>query len=121
MSHDGHGEGAREARQADVVILSAACCNPSMGGLDEHARRVIEKAAAAAGVEVRISVQPMSAALYGAVPKEVVAQLQSDNQAGGLRMPVVIVNGKAASYGVPDVAGIAAALRALAGSEPAVK
>jgi hypothetical protein len=76
-----------------------------MGGLDEQARRVVEQAAAETGVEVQVSMQPMSTALYGGVPKEVVAQLKSDNQAGALRMPVVMINGKAVSYGVPDKGG----------------
>ena len=118
MDHNGRGEGSRGAA---VVILSAACCNPSMGGLDEQARRVIEQAAVEAGVEVQVSIQPMSTALYGGVPKEVVAQLKSDSQAGGLRMPVVIINGKGVSYGMPDTGRITAALRELAGAKPAAK
>jgi hypothetical protein len=121
MDHNGRGKGSQEAERAEVVILSAACCNPSLGSLDEQARRVIEHAAAETGVEAHVSLQPMSAALYGGVPKEVVAQLKSDSQAGGLRMPVVMINGKAVSYGVPDAERIAAALRELAGSKPVVK
>jgi hypothetical protein len=121
MDHNGRGTGSQEAGRAEVVILSAACCNPSLGGLDEQARRVIAHAAAETGVEVHVSLQPMSTALYGGVPKEVVAQLKSDNQAGALRMPVVMINGKAVSCGVPDAGRITAALRELAGAEPAVK
>ncbi len=115
------GKGVPGAGRADAVILSAACCNPSMSGLDEQAKRVIEQAASETGVEVHISLQPMSAALYGGVPKDVVAQLKSDNQAGSLRMPVVIINGKGVCYGVPDPGRITTALRELAGAGPLVK
>jgi hypothetical protein len=121
MDHKGHGGEKGEAAHVDVVILSGACCNPSLGGMDEQARRVLEQAAAAAGVEVHVSKQPMSAALYGGVPKDVVAQLKRDSSAGGLRMPVVIINGKGVSYGPADAERITAVLRGLAGVEPAVK
>ncbi|MGA2479255.1 MAG: hypothetical protein ABSG63_10950 [Spirochaetia bacterium] len=121
MDHNGRGKGSEETVHAGVVILSAACWNPSMGGLDEQARRVVETAASETGVEVQVSLQPMSAALYGGVPKEVVAQLKIDSQAGGLRMPVVMINGKAVSYGAPDAGRITAALRELAGTKPAKK
>lgn len=120
MDHKGRGEGSGEAVHAGVVILSGACCNPSMGGLDEKARQVVERAAAETGVKVQVSLQPMSAALYGGVPKDVIAQLKSDNESGGLRMPVVMINGKAVSYGMPDAARITAALRELAAAKPAV-
>jgi hypothetical protein len=121
MDHNGRGEGSQEATRAGVVILSAACCNPSMGGLDEQARRTVERAAAEAGVEVDVSLQPMASALYGGVPKDVVDQLKRDNAAGGLRMPVVMINGKAVSWGTPDAGRITAALRELPGAKPAVK
>lgn len=121
MDHDGRGEVRGETAPAGVVILSAACCNPSMGGLDEQARRIVERAAAETGVEVRVSTQPMASALYGGVPKDVVEQLKRDQAAGGLRMPVVMVNGKAVSRGTPDAERITAALRELAGAKPALK
>ena len=121
MDPNDSGKGSWEAARAGVIILSAACCNPSMGGMDEQARRIVERAAAEAGVEVQVSMQPMVSALYGGVPKDVVDQLKRDNAAGGLRMPVVMINGKGVSYGVPDAARITAALRETAGAEPAVK
>jgi hypothetical protein len=121
MDPNGRGNDPQEAGRAEVVILSAACCNPSMGGLDEQARKVVERAAAEAGVAVHASTQPMSTALYGGVPKEVAAQLKRDDWAGGLRMPVVIINGKGVSYGVPDAGRITAALRELAGAGPAAE
>jgi hypothetical protein len=121
MDHTGHGKEKGEATHVDVVILSGACCNPSLGGMDEQAKRAVEQAAAEAGVEVSVSKQPMSAALYGGVPKDVVAQLKKDGSTGGLRMPVVIINGKGVSYGAPDAGRITAVLRELAGVEPSVK
>ncbi len=121
MDHNGRGKASTEAGCADVVILSAACCNPSMGGLDEQAKRIVERAAAETGVEVRVSTLPMASALYGGVPKDVVDQLKRDNAAGGLRMPVVMINGKAVSWGTPDAGRITAALRELAGVKPALK
>ncbi len=110
---DPNGQG-REKKGVDVVILSGACCNPSLGGMDDQAKRLVEQAAAAAGVEARIKKQSMVTALYGGVPKEVADQLRQDSRSGGLRMPVVIVNGKGVSYGAPDAEKIAAAIRAMA-------
>jgi hypothetical protein len=121
MDHKGLEKAAVETACVDVVILSAACCNPSMGGLDEQARKVIERAADQAGVHAHVKVQPISAALYGGVPKDVAAQLRKDDRAGGMRVPVVIVNGKGVSYGVPDAELISAALRELAGAAPSAK
>jgi hypothetical protein len=121
MDHNGRGTGSQEAGRAGVVILSAACCNPSMSGLDDQARRIVERAAAEAGVEVQVSMQPMVSALYGGVPKDVVDQLKRDNAAGGLRMPVVMINGKAVSWGSPDAGRITAALREISGVKPVLE
>ncbi len=121
MDQSGHGSDSLESRGAEVVILSGACCNPALGGMDDMARRVIQRAAAEAGVTVRVVVKPMSAALYGGVPGEVVSRLKRDSQAGGLNMPVVIVEGRGVSYGTPDVGRITAALREVAQARPAAR
>ncbi len=117
MKLKGDEKGTREVK---VVILSGACCNPSLSGMDEQAGKIVEQAAAAAGVKVSVRKQPMVSALYGGVPRDVVDQLKRDNKAGGLRMPVVIIDGKGVSYGVPDAGRISAALRAFAGAESKV-
>lgn len=116
MDRESGGAGSPVMRRAGIVILSGACCNPSLGSVDQQARQVIERAAAETGVEVDVTMQPMSAALYGAVPRDVVAQLKRDMQDGGLRMPVVIINGKGVSYGAPDAGRITTALRELGNS-----
>jgi hypothetical protein len=114
----GNGEGGCGA--ADIVILSGACCNPSTGSMDKLARQIVERAAEEAGVHVHVRTQSMVTALYGGVPKEVSEQMKRDSQAGGLRVPVVIVNGTGVSYGVPDAVKIADAIRGLSGSKASV-
>jgi hypothetical protein len=104
----------------EVVILSGACCNPSTGSMDDLAAQMVERAAEEAGVHVHVRKQSMVTALHGGVPKEVREQMKRDSQAGGLRVPVVIVNGTGVSYGVPDAAGISAAIRGLAGARATV-
>jgi hypothetical protein len=96
--------------ELNIVIISAACCIPGVAAFDEQARRVLDLAVAETGVEVRVSMMPATSAYFGGAPKEVIAKLMSDMQSGTLSVPVILINGRAVSYGVPTVEQIKSAL-----------
>jgi len=92
-----------------IVLISGTCCNPSLAVADERARRVIEKAAAEVGVEVRVELMTMTSAYYSA-PKDVRQRLMKDFSRGNVDLPAVLIGGKAVSYGVPAIDAMKAAL-----------
>lgn len=106
-------EEKRKAEEAavGVVIVSGGCCIPGMAPLDENARRVVERAILETGVKARVGMLPATAALAGAVPQEVVSGLaQKFNQSGQVGLPAILVEGKAVSFGLPEIEGVKAAL-----------
>lgn len=94
-----------------VVIVSGSCCIPGMAPLDERARRVVEQAILETGIKARVGMLPATTALAGGVPEEVVSRLvQKFNQSGQVGLPAILVEGKAVSFGLPEVEGVKAAL-----------
>lgn len=100
----------KEDPGVSIVIISAACCIPGVAAFDEQAKRVVDLAVAEAGVEARVSMMPATSAYFGGAPREVIAKLMSDMQSGTLRVPVILINGKAVFYGVPGVEQIKSVL-----------
>ncbi len=95
-------ENPGESHEVTVLIISGTCCNPSLGGLDERARRIIEAAAAETGIALRVEKITMTSAYYSA-PADVKQKLMADFAEGGLNVPAVLIGGKAVSYGVPSI------------------
>lgn len=94
-----------------IVIVTGSCCIPGMAAFDEQARRVVEQAVSETGVEAKVKVIPASKAMFGSVPKDIITGLMSQyNQSGRVGLPAVLVNGKAISYGVPDIETVKSAL-----------
>lgn len=104
-----------------IVLISAACCVPGVAAFDDQARRVVDQAVAEAGVEASVSTMPATTAYFGGAPREVIARLMRDMQSGTLRVPVVLIEGKVVSYGVPELEQIRSALREVAGEKTASK
>ncbi len=101
----------RDDRKPGVVIISGSCCIPGMAAFDEQARRVVDQAIAESGVAAQVKVMPVTTAYAGGAPREVMAKLISSfNNAGQVALPVVLINGKAVSFGVPQVEDVKAAL-----------
>jgi len=101
----------RKETPLGIVIITGSCCIPGMAPLEERARRVVEQAISETGVAAQVRLMPATTAYMGGAPKEVIAQLVGRyNQSGQIGLPVILVNGKAVSFGLPEVEQIKTAL-----------
>ena len=106
----------RKETPLGIVIITGSCCIPGMAPLEERARRVVEQAISETGVATQVRLMPATTAYMGGAPKEVIAQLVGRyNQSGQIGLPVILVNGKAVSFGLPEVEQIKTALFRSAG------
>lgn len=96
-----------------VVILSGACCFPSMAAFDEQAKRVIEQAIKETEVEAEIQLVTATTAIYGGLfPKDVMANLMNKfSRDGAVGGPAILINKEIISYGVPQLEEIKATLK----------
>lgn len=105
-----------EAAEVGVVIITGSCCIPGMRPFDDEAHRVVREAITGSDVSVQVRELPASSAMFGGVPKAVMAELMRMlNEGGRVGLPAVLVNGEAISYGVPGVEIVTAALLRAAG------
>ena len=95
-----------------VVILSAACCVRGMAALDEQARRIVDRALSETGVNARVTVMAATTAMFGGLPRNIMADLIARSQNGGqLPVPAILINGKPFSYGMPELESLKSELR----------
>jgi hypothetical protein len=92
-----------------VILISGTCCNPTLGSLDEKAKRIVEAAAKELGIAAEVETITMTSAYYAA-PQEVRRKLMADFSSGRLAVPAVLIAGKAISYGIPSAEAVKAAL-----------
>lgn len=106
----------RNDSPVSVAIISISCCVSGMAAFDEQARRIVGQAVSETGVEAKVKVIPASSAIFGGIPRDVLTKLMTEfnqsgfNKSGRMGVPVILVNGKAISYGVPDVETVKSAL-----------
>ena len=93
-----------------VVIITGSCCIPGMAPFEEQARRIVGQAISETGVVTQVKEVAASTAMLGGVPREILGKLMADFQAGRVSLPLVLVNGKAVSYGVPKLDDVKSAL-----------
>ncbi|MBU4361589.1 hypothetical protein KJ813_02860 [bacterium] len=98
---------SNDNKKLNIIIISGTCCNPAMASLDKQARSAIEKTASETGISVEIKVIPATSAFFGGIPKDVRDKLLAS---GGAGLPVILINGKAVSYGVPKIGDLKSAL-----------
>ena len=105
-----------EAAGVGAVIITGSCCIPGMRPFDDEAHRIVQEAIAGSGVSAQVRELPASSAMFGGVPKTVMAELMRMlNEGGQIGLPAVLVNGEVVSYGVPNVETVTAALLRAAG------
>lgn len=92
-----------------VVVVTGSCCFPGMQQHDRAAQEAIATASASCGIPVEVKVISATAALSGALPPQLLADLLARGQAGGLPLPAVLVAGKPIGTGTirPDEVSVA--------------
>ena len=93
-----------------VAIITASCCFPGVAPFEERAKSIVEQAVTESGVEAEVKVLPVSS-YYNSIPKEVVPKLIADYNQGKISAPPILIDGKAAFYGVPGLEEMKSALR----------
>ena len=85
----------------NVLIITGSCCIPGFAPFDEQARQAVAQAITETGVDAQVKEMPASSAMYGAVPRSLVAKWFQSANSGQMPLPAVLVNGNVASTGIP--------------------
>ncbi len=93
-----------------VVIITVSCCTPGASVFEEQARRVVEQAISETGVMAQVKMVPATTAFFGGATRGVMAKLMTDSNQGQLKIPPIMIDGKAAFYGVPQIEDVKKAL-----------
>ena len=87
-----------------IVILSGACCIPSMASFDKQAEQIIVRAITETGVKAQVKVAPATTAIFGGgVSKKIIGELMAMFDQGKISAPAILINGEVVSYGVPTL------------------
>ena len=87
-----------------IVILSGACCIPSMASFDKQAEQIIVRAITETGVKAQVKVVPATTAIFGGgVSKKIIGELMAMFDQGKISAPAILINGEVVSYGVPTL------------------
>ncbi|WP_157596805.1 hypothetical protein [Saccharomonospora saliphila] len=78
----------------DVVVVTNSCCNPADKPLEDRAFRVVDQAIADSGVEANVRAVSATDAIAGAMPSDIVTEIQNRIAQGTLEPPVVLVDGR---------------------------
>ncbi|QUH01870.1 hypothetical protein HUO13_14560 [Saccharopolyspora erythraea] len=93
-------------------MVTNSCCNPADKPLEDRAFRVIDQAIAETGVEAEVRAVSATDAIAGAMPSDIVTEIQNRIAQGTLEPPVVLVDGRIVTGNGVDhkdvVAGLAA-------------
>jgi len=85
----------------NVLIITGSCCIPGFAPFDEQARQAVKQAIAETGTDAQVREISASSAIYGAVPRSLIAQWFQSANSGQMPLPAVLVNGNVASTGIP--------------------
>ncbi len=85
-----------------VAIITSSCCFPAVAPFEEQAKRIVEQAISESGVDVHLKILPVST-YYNSIPREVIPKLMDDYNHGKISAPPILIDGKAAFYGVPGI------------------
>ncbi len=101
---------------AEIVILlvSGSCCMPWMVVRDQQAQQVIQQALADTHTSAVVKVLPVSSALQGGIPPEILKGMDLQAQRANLtRLPALFINAKLVGFGVPELETVKSILLAL--------
>ena len=94
----------------NIVMISAACCMPSMAAFDEQARKVIDKAISETGIIAKITMVPATSVMFGGAYRKIMNDMIQMNNKGKTVAPAILINGMVVSYGVPKLEDMKKAL-----------
>lgn len=104
----------QDKRKNTIIMLSAACCIPSMASFDDQAKKIIEQAITETGVDAQLKVVPATTAMFGGgIPRKVMGELMIMFNQGKIGGPPILINGEAVSYSVPTLEKMKEALNKL--------
>lgn len=101
----------REDGVLRITIITVSCCVPGVAPFEEQARRVVEQAISETGLKAQVKIVPATTAFFSGATRGVMTKLMADSNQGQLKVPPVMIDGKAVCYGVPDIEEIKLALR----------
>lgn len=87
----------------DIIMISGACCIPSMAKLDMEVRKIIDEAISLSGVQAKVSKITASEAFVNGAYRKLI-------KTGIENAPVIIIDGEVVSYGIPHLEDIKNAL-----------
>ncbi len=97
-----------------ILLVSGSCCMPWMAVRDQQAQQVIQQALAETGISAVVKVLPVSSALQGGIPPEILKGMDLQAQRANLaRLPALFINAKLIGFGVPELEAIKTELLAL--------
>ncbi len=97
-----------------ILLVSGSCCMPWMAVRDQQAQQVIQQALAETQTTAVVKVLPVSSALQGGIPAEILQGMDLQAQRANLtRLPALFINAKLIGFGVPDLETVKSVLLAL--------
>lgn len=97
--------------KTSILIVNGSCCMPQMAPLEEQVLRMVEQVIAEEHLDAVVQTMSMSQAYFGGIPRAIlVPEMEKSARTGEMGLPVVMVDGKVATRGLPDPATLRAAL-----------
>lgn len=87
------GETTADRAPADIVVITGSCCSPAAKPFDERALRVVNVVLAETGTAANLRIISATAGMNGALPSDVLEDLQHRQVREGLRLPVLMIDG----------------------------
>jgi len=94
----------------DIIMISGACCLPSMANFDNEARKIIDEAISMTGVEAKVNMVTAGAAFGNDAFREIIKKGMETTGRDIRSTPVILINGEVISYGIPKIEDIKNAL-----------
>lgn len=96
-------------KKINIIMISAACCIPSMETFDKQARMIIDRAISETGIEAQITLVPATTAMF--TFRKIADKLMAKFNAGENVVPAIIIDNELISYGVPQLEDMKTALK----------
>lgn len=94
----------------DIIMISGACCLPSMANFDNEARKIIDEAISITGVQAKVSMITASAAFGNDTFREIIKKGMETTGRDIRSTPVILIDGEVISFGIPKIEDIKKAL-----------